>query len=299
MDLATLEIVYDTPEQREKDFMAIRGVEPLLIKANCNTSGDKTRGNVLSAVKRGLPVVSPGPALDVRAVLVGGGPSLRRNWEEVKQAQEEGAHIFALNGVAKFLNERGIIPNYQVILDPRPDNIKLIGTACVYLMASQCAPEVLNALPIDRTGLFHCLGSSLPAGEDPVIRDGTVKSLVNGYMVNGCTVGLAAMCVANMMGYKSLSLYGYDSSFEHGVHHAYPQEQTDQEQKRTEVIAFDRRGKRLVFQTNISMAQQAEFFGSTVSMLLADGADIEVHGDGLIPTIAGAMAAQQSKQAAE
>jgi hypothetical protein len=97
------------------------------------------------------------------------------------------------------------------------------------------------------------------------------------------------MCLVHTLGFREQHLYGYDSSYEEGEHHAYPQEQTDQEQRTLEVYAKGPDGEMKKFITNFAMAKQAELFPKTVEVLVEAGTKVMVHGTGLIPTIAHSM----------
>lgn len=258
-------------------------LSPLNLTVACNTNGEKTRENIKVNIERPLRWVEPLPENGRPCVIVGGGPSLKNLWGEILYFITQGADIFALNGAAKFLNDRHVLPTYQVIVDPRPDNVALIGQARQYLMASQCDPYVLAQVPDDDTALFHMAGSAM--------------GLVEGTLIGGdVTVGLVAPNLAYTLGYRTIHLYGYDSSHEEGEHHAYPQGQTDQESKTLEVYV-ESEGEMKTFTTNFAMAKQAELFPKTAQMLCDNGAVLMVHGTGLLPTIAHSICKQP--QAAE
>ena len=275
MDLAEINIELSSDGGAEM----VPPLSPLDIKVSCNTNGEKTKENVLANLKRGLAQVEALPENNRHLVIVGGGPSLKTTWQEIFVWILNGADVMALNGAAKFLNDRGVLPTYQLVIDPR-DNSHLIGLTKDYLIGSQVDPVTLENLPQDRTALVHMYGSA--------------NGLVNGTLIGGdVTAGLVAMCTGYTLGYRSLHLYGYDSSYEEGEHHAYPQEQTDQEQKRLEVYARDKDGVMQKFTTNYAMAKQAELFPKTVELLCNADCTMTVHGTGLIPTIAHAMRKQQ------
>lgn len=255
-------------------LLKIDDLQALNVNLACNTSGDITRENVMSAVSRGLPEIVPYEPHAHHAVLVGGGPSLRRFLPQLKHWQQNGT-IFALNAAAGFLLENGIKPDYQVLVDPRADNVQILAPVERYLIASQCAPEVLDFLHDRDVTLFHLAASAM------FLPNRTV-------LAGSVTVGLAAMCLVETMGYRKVHLYGYDSSYEDD-HHAYPQAQTAQEATRIECWARDKNGELKSFQTNYVMAKQAEMFPEVCRLLINADCAIQVHGDGLLPTIAHAM----------
>lgn len=262
------------------------GLVEMNLSVRCNTPGEKTKGNVLANHARNLPCVQIEPENELRAVLVGGGPSL--DPAEIKWCQDNGGHVFALNGAAPFLNGHGIKPEFQFIIDPRPENVGLVGEAYNHIFASQCDPAVFDAVRFPY--IVHMMSA---------------ENLVPGpFIYSSQTVGLTALCLAHTMGYRELHLYGYDSSYaeisagsEAGfydtllvlTHHAYPQEQTEQESRILEVFKEDENGVMQKFTTNYAMAKQAEVFPKIAEALCDAGTKIYVHGSGLLPTIARSM----------
>lgn len=278
LTLDTLRVVSGDPEP-------VSERQPLTVNVVCNTDNSILQEQVKSALKRGLPPIDPIEPHDRIAVICGGGPSL--NVREVAMWQiARGADVFALNGACKALNEVGCLPTYQVLLDPRAQNVMLKGLSRSYLLASQCAPEMFDAIPENcDIGLFHCAGSA--------------AGLVNGTLIGGSvTVGLSAINLAFTLGYREIHLYGYDSSCAQGKHHAYPQEQNDQEARRINVQVQDENGEWREFQTSIAMAKQAELFPKTAEMVINAGAILAVHGEGMVPTIWRRLVAEHNRKQA-
>lgn len=220
------------------------------------------------------------PAHDGAAVLVGGGPSLRKNLDGVRMRQEHGQKVFALNGACKFLNDNGITPDYQVLLDPQPLLIDYIGDAKEHLVASQCHPSILKALP--NATLWHLDVEGAKEQIPPFDDD---YCLVGG----GITVGLSAMCVAYSMGYRAIHCYGYDSSYaDDGQDHAYaaPADVGSKVvHKRLDhnTIVVTYAGKK--FNTSLCLFQQAQTFQKTAGDLIELGCLITVNCDGLLRSI--------------
>jgi len=112
------------------------------IQILCNTDDDILFANIGGNSRKHRSWIKMLEAHDGHAVLVGGGPSLQEHLPTIKKRKDLGQTIFALNGAAKFLNDNGIIPEYQVILDARPDNVTLLGTARKEL------PDRLSVRPV-------------------------------------------------------------------------------------------------------------------------------------------------------
>jgi SAM-dependent methyltransferase len=92
----------------------------------------------------------------------------------------------------------------------------------------------------------------------------------------GTTVGLSAMVLAYVLGYRKIHLYGYDSSYREDRSHAYYQ--------------FDPQSIPCVstvagrsFHTSLAMAKQAELFPQLSDSLIDLGCLITLRGDGLLP----------------
>jgi hypothetical protein len=168
------------------------------------------------------------------------------------------------------------VPDIHVLLDARPENAQFVQHPrkdVSYLVSSQCDAAVFNALAgFDVTQWVPWMD-----GVTPLCRE-TEKPIV--VVGGGNTVGLKAMCIAHILGYRKQHLYGFDSSYRGEANHAYPQPLNDGE-ARIEIIAAGRK-----FACARWMARQAQDFQNQLPKLLQEGADIHVHGDGLIPWIA-------------
>jgi hypothetical protein len=241
------------------------------IETCVNTSDEVLFGNVLVNSKRPIKWVKDTPKHEGQAVLVGGGPSVTDWIEEIRWRQSLGQTIFALNNAAQMLASHGITADYTVIVDARELNASFIGYSKHYLLASQCHPKVFDGL--SNVTLWHQqypdnmdqFDACLPAYEDEY-------ALIGG----GTTVGLSAMCLAYVMGFRNLHLYGYDSSYRNGSSHAYPQ--FDPQGVTCNVTVA---GK--TFTSTLAMAQQAQFFPQMSDLLIDEGCLLTIRGDGLLP----------------
>jgi hypothetical protein len=90
----------------------------------------------------------------------------------------------------------------------------------------------------------------------------------------GTTVGLSAMVLAYVLGYRKLHLYGYDSSYRAEATHAYAQH----DPQRVDCVATVAGRK---FRTSLAMAKQAELFPTLADSLIDLGCLITIRGDGL------------------
>ena len=245
------------------------------IELTCSMSDEKMFANVRANVALCSNWTKGAPAHEGHAVIVGGGPSLVDHLHKIKRRIALGQTVFALNGVCRFLNRNGIIPDYQVFLDGNVDLKDRMGEAKEYLVASQCDPSTLKAVP--RPVLWHLMIPGIlehiPYREDTLLIGG------------GTTVGLSTMCLVYGLGYRNLHLFGFDSSNRDGRDHAY-EVPVSEEFVGGQVIGpvpvtyGDKK-----FTSTLSMIRQAEIFPIVCNQLIDLGCVITVDADGLIMAV--------------
>jgi hypothetical protein len=237
-----------------------------------NTPKEKVFENVAINSKRGVPWVKEVPAHEGHAVLVGGGPSAADTLDDIRRRVAQGQDIFALNGVAGWLNQYGIMPKYQVLLDSRPQNRRFVRPIAAerFLIASQCDPVIFDILDHEDVTLFH-------HAEEGIEEQFEGNSVLIG---GGITVGLTSMALVYALGYRQLHLYGYDSSDREGESHAYAQTEAGSENGRREIWVG-----RKMFVASPAMYAQAQAFPRFAQLLADMGCTITVHGSGLLPEV--------------
>ena len=144
---------------------------------------------------------------------------------------------------------------------------------CKYVLASQCHPEVFAGLPLDRTYIWHV---NFAAEVEDLLND-----LYELWFAcpGGSTVTLRGLCLLRMLGFHKIHMYGFDSCYRDGVHHAYEQPENDY---KSTVVPVSVGGK--VFWCDAWMYSQAREFIQMVKML-GDELELDVKGDGLIAHI--------------
>ena len=211
--------------------------------------------------------------------IVGSGPSLKRNWHELKKFDGD---IVACNAAIQFLSEKGINPTYGMIFDAdilTEAFVQKPNPLVTYLLASRTHPSVFKTLREAgcKIIVWHARG------------DLNIERLLQKHkkmepMIGGGSAAVTrAMFVVYPMGYSTIHMYGSDSSYEKGVTDTHIGKSTTEE-KYFRVMCGDR-----LFDTTPWMAQQAEDFKVLVPSLRRMGIRIVVHGDGLIPHIAREM----------
>lgn len=234
----------------------------------CNTGDQAILDNMSYSCSLDLPWLQVEDAHDGVASIVAGGPSVKNFVGNMP------GDIFAVNGTMKLLHEQGVKADYFILLDARPDNVDFIDcrNAKEYLISSQCHKNTLNNL--DDVTLWH---PNYP-GVEEFVKDREC-ALIGG----GTTVGLQAMGIAFAMGYREIHLYGFDSSYEDGEGHAYTQSFNDDDLTDVYYVGG------VAFISTPWMVRQAMEFQAASRQLADGGAEITVHGTGLLPTMAQEM----------
>jgi uncharacterized Rossmann fold enzyme len=240
-----------------------------------NTMIDQAERNL----KRGLPLFIEQPENAGEALIVGGGPSLKDALPNLRMKRDRGGIVFALNGAHDWLIDRGIIPDFHVLLDAREENVRFVRNPrkeVVYLVAAQCHPSIFEALKgYNVTTWAACLDTPEQEAALAAKFADIPLMLIGG----GATVGLKTMNLAYLWGFRRIRVYGLDSSYSDGENHAYRQELNDKE-SRMQIHAAGRD-----FICAPWMAKQAMEFQQQYRQLAALNCKVRVHGDGLIPHI--------------
>lgn len=137
------------------------------------------------------------------------GPSLKDNWQRLKEEAGDDADVISVSGSHDFLIKQGIVPCYHVECDPRPhkaDNINTPNLGVKYLLGSLVHPILVNKLAGYDVTLWH------PSGHENIrlINELEPNALFVG---GGGNVGLRSITLLHYMGYRKFSIYGMDCSF--------------------------------------------------------------------------------------
>ena len=228
-----------------------------------NTEPDVLLGNVQRSVKRSLPWFDFDESSQGSVCLVGGGPSLVDTIDQLKARHQNGAKVWAMNGSYDYLQSQGIIPEIMVMLDARPENVRFVQNpqqSTTFYITSQCDDAVFD-------GVYELLEHEKAR---PV-------HLMGGFT----TVGILSLILAKLQGFKRIFLFGMDSSYRNGEHHAYKQESNNAER------VIDAMINDVTYKCAPWMAQQVTDFQNVVAGF--DDVTIEVCGDGLLHEMAKAM----------
>jgi len=252
--------------------------EEIEYEGKVNTATEQVLKNIRhNAESKKWLEMQPHEVQDTPIMVLCGGPSLNDYEEEIRELRSQGMPMITCNGTYNWAIERGMIPSLQLILDARPFNkrfLRPLVDTCKYFIASQCDPELFEGMPEDRTYLWHCTGSD------------EAKELLNDlykiwYAVpGGSTVTLRGLCLLRMLGFHKIHMYGFDSCYRDGDHHAYKQSENEYKAKRVIPVSVGGR----VFQCDPWMLCQAQEWMQMVGAF-GDEIDLDVKGDGLIAHI--------------
>lgn len=240
-----------------------------------NVSEDQIKWQIRSALLRDKPFLDLAEPHDGVAAICAGGPSLRRDIGWVRHLKKQEAKLFSVNGTFWFLESEGVASDVHVLLDARQENIQFVSreTSAQQIYSTQCHPDVLDAA--SNLTLYHPYFD----GIIDIVGENDKSAMIGG----GTTAGLHAVNIAFALGYRKIHMFGFDSSYTDGAGHAY--EQALNAKDRILDVEFGD----ATYKCAPWMVTQAEDFERLMPELVATGAEIFVHGDGLIPAMAEAM----------
>lgn len=241
---------------------------PILVQNN--TASDELKRNVRINAARDLRWVRSQEKNDRKAVMVGGGASISDFVENIRVKQKRGGVVFAMNAASQWLNWRGIVPDYQVIIDAKPETATLVDPhAKAHLFGSQVNPATMEA--VENPIVWHC-GFD---GVEELFPPEKVKR--GGYALfgGGIGVGTYAMTLAYGLGHRDFHVFGYDSCNKDGRTHAYAQPMNAS----IPTIEVEWGGR--VYTSSVGMRGHAAAFQRVARQLKERGCTIEMYGDGL------------------
>lgn len=258
------------------EYQNPRASLPLLIPMVIipNTPDEEVQRNITVNSARDLEWIQNIPEHDGVAVFVGGGGSIAEFPDKIKEMQDAGATVFAMNGASKWCGKHGIAVDYQCILDAKEETSTLVDPdARAHLIASQCNPKTMAA--VENPIVWHCNTGSIEEYFPPerVARGGYVL------LAGGSACGNSSLTTAYALGFRDLHIFGFDSCHRDGNSHAYDQPM-NKFIPNVEVTWGDR-----VFTASVAMKAHAEDFQVTSQALKHLGCTFRLYGEGLLQTM--------------
>jgi hypothetical protein len=210
----------------------LKVLEGIELRGQVNTPSDRVVENIKHSIRLGYPQIRQQAPQADRVCLVGGGPSLESTYPELRDLYFAGAKVVTVNGAYQWCLDHNIRPSAQIVMDARPENARFVNPPvprCRYFIASQCDPATWAALG-DREDvwIFHAA-----AGDNDAIKP-VLDEFYGGRWLptpGGTTVILRAISVLRMTGFLRFDLFGVDSCYMDGQHHAYPQPENEQDKR--------------------------------------------------------------------
>lgn len=203
-------------------------------------------------------------------LIVGGGPSLRTTGPALRSLAQQGHRVLAVNNAAYWCEQICVSPDYQIMMDARPEMVRMVHPGATKYFASQCHPSVTDKANF----LFHAYAD----GVEALIPHGEAGK-ADAFIGGGSTAGLIAMSLAYLLGYRNIHLFGFDSSIDGDHHHAYAQKLNDNMRILNVVVG----GKEYFCQP--WMARQVHEYQRLAQQLVSEGCEITCWGEGLLQAI--------------
>lgn len=256
------------------------------LKGAVNVPTETLLENIEHSATLGLPSIRPYQAQDIEIMLVAGGPTTLDFKEEIIQQREDGMKLVTVNGAYNLVQDWGLKPSLQFLLDSRGFNKRFVEQSELtdetkFVISSSADPEVFEIVPKDRTIIFHtCVSDEIM----PTIEKHYGKEFEEVFPIpGGCTVTLRAIAALRMLGFYKIHIYGFDGCiFDDRYHHAYEQSENDEDAERAlpMIVAAGSKWEKK-FMVAPWMIFQAMDFRKMCIRLLPDVL-LDIKGDGLI-----------------
>ena len=166
------------------------------------------------ALREGLPRLQPVEIDETKSITIACyGPSLADTWQDIK------GPVITVSGALHYLTERGVKVDYHIDCDPRAHKAKHIDPpvdGVHYIMGTCCPPDTWRVLKGQKVTQVHFYMG--PTTEEWIAVNDPGQFMVK----PGSTVGMAAIHIAGMLGYRHFEIHGMDGSIRDGQRHAGP-----------------------------------------------------------------------------
>ncbi len=262
---------------------ALNVIEGIELKGRVNVSSDTILHNVQYAIRQQHPQIKRQPPQADRVVLVGSGPSLAETEKELVALVHAGAKLVTVNGSYHWCLERNLKPSAQIMLDARPENARFLEPEvpnCHYILASQVHQDSWDMVA-ERPNVWVFHGACEDDAPERLALDAYyLKQWIP--VAGGTTVATRALAVLRILGYLRFDLFGIDSCWMDGRHHAFSQPENDRDRNLFFVVSHvDDPTRVRRFECSPWHVKQAEDFLQFIRVN-GDHFLLNVHGDGLI-----------------
>lgn len=178
------------------------------IESTCVVSEENCTSNLRNSLSLDLPHCRELPERADKLAVVAAGPSVPDFLDEIHTFE----HVWAINGAYGYLIDQGIMPTGVVLADPLPTLAGYFAKAdkrTTFYASGLCDSSVFEALSGFDVQLWFPVQDAVPALKNcPTISGGT-------------TAVTRAPFLAKFLGFRDVTLFGVDSSYDQG-RYCYP-----------------------------------------------------------------------------
>jgi hypothetical protein len=200
-------LVWTKPEDIKLEFL------PYRFPTRSAVTLDAEIRQIEECIKQGYKKLKLRRLSDETLSVVGYGPTLHYTYKEVNPP------CITVSGALDFLQDKGIIPDYHAECDGRDYKTKHLERAnkkTKYLMASICNPRMWELLKGCYVEYWH------NANGQHVVDWISKNDLGSTLIAGGSNIGLSAVHLGGILGYRKFKLFGFDGNFIGDIRHAGP-----------------------------------------------------------------------------
>lgn len=241
---------------------------PLFIKSVCGTEDSEIERNIRRTLskpyRRFNEFMGCGQGKSIS--VVGSAPSIA--WDYGRLIGD----VMAVNQAHDYLVGKGVIPTYGVLWDAGEIMADLMTPrdGVTYLIGSRCDAKTHEKFAPFNPVVWHAMGDEVLPG---LLEEHGVMEPMLGGGAQGVT---RLMCVATVMGYSDIHLFGCDSSCTDGAH-------VGDDPLPLNYLEVTCLGKK--YRTTPQLTGQVEDF-KILAPMLTDKVRLTIHGKGLLPDVA-------------
>lgn len=235
-----------------------------LVPSICVLDEEGCVRNVKSALQRGLPLLTRSPRRRGKLAIVGSGPSALKYTKTLKKWPGE---IWAINGAYEWLKTIGVTAHAFVGMDPVPGLVEYVDNPSEqtsFFISSVCDPGVFDRLQGFDVWMWHTKRGNMPYPEGAQT------------VAGGTTCLTRAPFLANVLGWRDVTLFGADSSYKRDPY-CYGKNKFKEDSDR-ETIRYRVNGR--VFKSELALAKQAAQLSAMYHDVFPKGT-LKIMGDGL------------------
>ncbi len=143
-------------------------------------------------------------------VIVGGGPSVDNQIDEIKRLVGEGKKLLVIERMYEWCHLNGLHPDYVAALDASDDvkdNFNHIQDGTIHFLVATIHPDVFDNVPRESTYLWSGSAGLHPEAHDIWRQNGyTNIPVIN----TGGSVTLGSMFLSLVLGFRNIHMFGFD-----------------------------------------------------------------------------------------